>query len=311
MCVKKLGLSRKTASIIVLALSFVGLIAPISWGIIHLITESTHLLGDLNTYLDNTISWINEIIEKVNTGKIPIPDEIKNLLQSNSEDILSKIIEFVKNILNKFLEYIKSVPKILIYSVITILATYFITSDKFYILDRLEHHVPKKILGKVIVKLEKITKSLGSYLKAQIIMIAISFIIVLMGLNIFYLLGMNVGYPLLMALFIGFVDALPILGSGTVMLPWSVISFINNEYSVGFSILGLYIFTLAVRQVLEPKIVSKKIGIHPIFTLISMYTGFKFIGVIGMLIGPIVLIILKDVFENTIDRGIVKTILDE
>ena len=64
------------------------------------------------------------------------------------------------------------------------------------------------------------------------------------------------------------------------MVPWSILLLLNKEYSVGFSILGLYIFVLAVRQFLEPKIVSSKIGVHPIFTLIAMYTGFKLIGVI-------------------------------
>lgn len=95
------------------------------------------------------------------------------------------------------------------------------------------------------------------------------------------------------------------------MLPWSIILLLNKEYSVGFSILGLYIFVMAVRQLLEPKIVSSKIGVHPIFTLLAMYTGFKMMGIIGMLIGPIVLIILKNIFENSIDKGIVKTILEE
>lgn len=95
------------------------------------------------------------------------------------------------------------------------------------------------------------------------------------------------------------------------MIPWTLILFLNKEYSVGFCILGLYIFVSVVRQFLEPKIVSSKIGVHPIFTLLAMYTGFKLMGVIGMLIGPIVLIILKNIFENMIDRGIVKSILEE
>lgn len=308
---KKTDLSRKTSSIIVLITVFGVIIGLLSWGIIALISESTHLLGALNTYLDKAIEWISFMVSKIDMDKLPVSDEIKSLVESTSSDVLNRVIEFVKNTLTNFLEYLKSVPKILIYTVITILATYFITSDKFYILDRLEHHVPKKILGKVITKVNKITTSLGAYLKAEITIIGISFVIVLMGLNIFYLMGMNVGYPLLMALFIGFVDALPILGSGTIMVPWSVILFLNNEYSVGFSILGLYVFTLAVRQFLEPKIVSSKIGIHPIFTLIAMYTGFKFMGIIGMLVGPVVLIILKNIFENTLDKGIIKSIMED
>lgn len=66
-----------------------------------------------------------------------------------------------------------------------------------------------------------------------------------------------------------------------------------------------------IRQLLEPKLVSKNIGIHPIFTLIAMYTGFKVIGVMGLLIGPIVLIIFKNIFANLIDKGVFKTIFVE
>ncbi|CDD28477.1 sporulation integral membrane protein YtvI [Clostridium sp. CAG:452] len=65
-----------------------------------------------------------------------------------------------------------------------------------------------------------------------------------------------------------------------------------------------------VHQLLEPRVVGNNIGIHPVFTLIAMYTGFKFSGIIGLFIGPIVLIILQNVFETMIDNGIVKTILD-
>ena len=65
------------------------------------------------------------------------------------------------------------------------------------------------------------------------------------------------------------------------------------------------------RQILEPKLVSKNIGVHPIFTLIAMYTGFKFIGVIGLLLGPIILIIVKNIFANLIDNGFFKTLFDK
>ena len=66
-----------------------------------------------------------------------------------------------------------------------------------------------------------------------------------------------------------------------------------------------------VRQILEPKLVSKHIGVHPIFTLIAMYTGFKFMGIMGLIFGPIILIILKNIFATFIDKGVVKTILEK
>ena len=120
---------------------------------------------------------------------------------------------------------------------------------------------------------------------------------------------MPIEFPLLAALGIGFVDALPILGSGTVIVPWAVISGLNGDIKLGIALIILYVIILIARQLLEPKIVSNKIGIHPIFTLISMYTGFKFIGIIGLLVGPIIFIVLKNIFENMIDDGIIKSIL--
>ena len=121
---------------------------------------------------------------------------------------------------------------------------------------------------------------------------------------------MNIEYPLSITLGIAFVDALPILGSGTIMIPWAVISALDGDLRLGISLVVLWIIMCIVRQFLEPKIVSGNIGIHPIFTLISMYTGFKLIGVLGMFVGPIVLIILKNVFSTVIDGGVVKTLLD-
>lgn len=99
-------------------------------------------------------------------------------------------------------------------------------------------------------------------------------------------------------------------GSGTVMIPWAIISAINGDINLAIALLVLYVIVMVVRQLLEPRIVSGKIGIHPIFTLIAMYTGFRFMGVMGMLVGPIILIILKNIFGTFIDKGVVKTILD-
>ena len=115
-------------------------------------------------------------------------------------------------------------------------------------------------------------------------------------------------YPLLYALGIGFVDALPIFGSGSVMVPWAIISACSGDMKLAISILGLWILMSIVRQLIEPRIVGNHIGIHPIFTLIAMYTGFKISGVIGLFIGPIILIIIKNIFSDILDKGVVKSI---
>ena len=94
------------------------------------------------------------------------------------------------------------------------------------------------------------------------------------------------------------------------MIPWAIISATNGNLSLGIALIILYIIVLVTRQLTEPKVVSNKIGIHPIFTLIAMYTGFKITGVLGLFIGPIILIILKNIFSTMIDDGIVKSILN-
>lgn len=306
---KKIGISRKVSSIIVLATIFLFLIGIIIWGGIKLVSETTNLLGGLNTYLDKTLKFINDI--KNNLVNFNLSNDVINIFEKSTTDFINSMGNYIKNILTATLKYITSLPNILINIIITILATYFITSDKFYILDRMEHHLSKKMVGKIVIHAKQITSSLGKYLKAEITLSIITFIVVLTGLNIFYLLGMEVEYPILMAILIGFVDALPILGAGGVMVPWAIILFLNKNTTLGIYILGLYVFTLVEKQFLEPKLVSNNIGIHPIFTLIAMYTCFKIIGVIGLLLGPIILIILKNIFSEILDKGIVNSIVED
>lgn len=304
----KTGITRKTSSVMVLIIVFAILIGLISWIVFSIFSEASNLLLGLNQTLEKTIKFVSNIFQNVNLDKFQISDELKEMIQKNSIEIINKAAGILRNFLDKVLSGITEIPNIFIYLVITILATYFITSDKFYILDRMEHHVPHKWMKNIVKHSKEITSSLGAYLKAEIIMIFISFVIVLIGLNIFYFLGMKIKYPILMALLIMFVDALPILGSGVVMIPWGIIEIVNNNNSLGFSILGLYIITLIVKQFLEPKIVSNKIGIHPVFTLLAMYTGFKFLGIIGLLVGPILLIILKNLLSPFIEEGLIKSI---
>lgn len=100
-------------------------------------------------------------------------------------------------------------------------------------------------------------------------------------------------------------------GSGTVILPWAVICSVRGDITLAIALAVLYVIISVARQFLEPKVVSNQIGIHPIFTLIAMYTGYKAIGILGLIIGPIIIIILKSIFETLIDKGIVKTLFDK
>ncbi len=294
---KKMNLTRKMSAIIIFIIFFSILIGMIAWGIVSLISESTNLLQALNIYIDKAYTQVQEIIGKLEINKISFSNNVLNIMDNASREILLKISTWLTSFLTNLINVITSIPTISIYTIITILALYFICTDKIYILDFMEQHFPKKWVQKVLTHIKEISRSLGGYLKAEAILILVSFFISVIGLYLFKFIGMNIQYPLLIALGIGFVDALPILGSGSVMVPWAVISSLNGDIRLGIAIIILWIIMSLIRQLLEPRIVSGKIGIHPIFTLIAMYTGFKIIGVMGMLLGPIVLIVFKSIIK--------------
>ncbi len=307
---KKFKLSRRTSSIIIFIIVFTIIIGTLVWGITTLVAEATNLLQGINDYFDKAYIKIQEIIGRLDFQKISLSDEIMSIIGDTTNTFINTSSAWAKKVLTNIVNIVTSIPQIAIYVVITILSLYFICTDKIYMLDQLEHHLPESWVKNIGKHLRELIHTLGGYLKAQAILILVSFIISIIGLYILKFCKLNVQYPLLMAVFIGFVDALPILGSGTVMIPWAVCLAINGDLKLSISIIVLWIIMSVIRQIIEPKIVSNKIGIHPIFTLIAMYTGFRFIGVIGMLIGPIVLIILKNIFSTLLDKGVVKTILD-
>lgn len=306
----KTGINRKTSAIIVLVLIFSILIGLIIWGVVTLITESSNLLESMNLYIEKIYTFIQKVIINFQTKDISLPNKVIEIIEGCTAKLLNSVTIFTTNFFTNTLQKVTSIPIAFIYITITILSTYFICADKFYILDQLEHHVPRLWVKRCIKHLREISYALGNYLKAEIILVIISFFIVLIGLYIGKFTGLKINYPLLCALGIAFVDALPIVGSGAVMIPWAAFSFIEGNVSLALLLVGLYILTLVVRQMVEPKLISNKIGIHPIFTLIAMYTGFKLIGIIGLFLGPIILIILKNIFATMLDEGIVKSIFN-
>ena len=253
-----LKLSRRCSSIIVFIIIFGSMVGLLIWGITTIVSEATELLSGFNGYYEKASNELQFLINKFKFEKIKLSGEMANMLQNTAFSILQKISVYIQNILTNLLKMFSSIPIIVIYFIVFILALYFICTDKIYMIDELEHHLPEKWVKKIGVHTREISSALGGYLKAEILLILISFVISLIGLYILSFLGFNVGFPLLIALGIGFVDALPILGSGAVMVPWAVISALNGDLKLGIAIVILWIIMSIVRQILEPKIVSRK-----------------------------------------------------
>lgn len=238
-------------------------------------------------------------------NSLQISPELILRIENSALDIinglLSTLMEWVKNAGNFAISIVVNFPTILIYIIITILSTFFMSCDSKYISESLEKYLPLKWLKKAEDISNGLFHSLGSYLKAQGILITITFCELLIGFSLF-----DVDYAVILAVTIAIIDALPILGTGTVLIPWGIVLLIMGNYTLGFCILGLYLFVLIVRQLIEPKIVGHQIGVYPLLTLIAMYTGVKFLGLFGVIVGPIVLIILKNVLSGVYEKGVLK-----
>lgn len=307
---KKFKLKRRTSSLLILAIVITIIVAFVMWGIVTIISEASNLLKNLNEYVNIISEFIKSKTSSFDLSKLQLSEELRNIFESSTQDLLVRVSEIVKNFFSGVLAKLTSIPTMAFYTIVTITALYFISTDKIYMIDQLEHHLPERWVKKIYKHVKGIACSLGGYLKAEAILVLISFIISLVGLIIYSLVGFNIKYPLLISICIGFIDALPILGSGTVMVPWAVIEACKGNIKLSLAILFLWLIMTIVRQVLEPKIIGGQIGIHPIFTIIAMYTGVKCCGVVGLFVGPIILIILKNVFEGIIDKGLVKSIVE-
>ncbi|MBR0350709.1 MAG: sporulation integral membrane protein YtvI [Clostridia bacterium] len=305
---KKFKFSRRTSSIIIFIIVSTIILGSLIWGLATIFSEASNLLQGLNDYFDKAYNMFQDFLNSFDFNKINLSPELLGVIQNSTGGILEAVSNWARGFLTGLINWVTSLPVISIYFVIFVTALYLICVDKIYILDQIEHHLPELWVKKMGKHFRDLIKTLGGYLKAEATLILVSFLISLVGLYILQFAGFPIGYPLLIAIAIAFVDALPILGSGAVMIPWAIIAALNGEINLSIAVIVLLIIMSTVRQFLEPRLVSKKIGVHPIFTLIAMYTGFKIIGILGLLLGPIILIIFKNVFATMIDGGVMKTI---
>jgi len=238
----------------------------------------------------NDLNFSEDLVKKINDAILSFVDEIFTTLTG----WITKAGGVAVNVIMNF-------PVTLVYIIITILSTFFMSCDSKYIGEALEKYLPLKWLRKAQDISNGLFHSLGSYLKAIGILITITFCELLIGFTLF-----KIDHAIILALAIALIDALPILGTGTVLIPWGIFLLATGNYSLGFGIIGLYLLILVVRQLIEPKVVGKQIGVYPLLTLLAMYTGVKFFGLAGVIIGPIVLIILKNVFSSVYGRGTLK-----
>ena len=197
---KKTKLTRRMSSILVFVIAIAVILGLLIWGITTLVTEATNLLTNLNNYIDYGYNMFQNIVSKIDFNKINIPNEVMQVIQNSGTEFIETATEWAKGVLTRTIELITSVPTIAMYCGISLIALYFICVDKIYMIDQLEHHLPQTWVKRIGVHIRELTKSLGGYLKAELTLVVISFFISLVGLYLFYFMGWNIEFPLLIAI---------------------------------------------------------------------------------------------------------------
>lgn len=193
-------------------------------------------------------------------------------------------------------------PSLVIAGVVSIISCVFMTAD----FDKIKAFMKRQLSDKNSKRIADASKlasgTLRKMFKAYSLIILITSCELSIGLFILQLLKIyDSPYIIIIALIIAIIDIIPVLGTGTVLIPWAVYSFITGNVSMGIGLIIMYAVILVIRQIIEPKLVAGQVGLPPIITIIAMYIGTKTLGVLGFFILPFGVILIKE-FN---DKGII------
>ena len=191
------------------------------------------------------------------------------------------------------------IPSVLIGVVISIVASVFMTIEYDEIIAFIVRQVPEHHREKLHTAKTVALTTLKKMLKAYSLIVLITTTELTIGMYLMKLLKIfDSDYIIFIAIIIAIIDIIPVLGTGTVLIPWSLYSFITGSIPLGVGLIVMYAIILVVRQVIEPKLVAGQVGVSPIVTIIAMYVGTKLFGVLGFFVLPFTVVIVNRLNEE-------------
>lgn len=289
---EKLKLPRSIAGIVLVVLFYalVGFLLSVIGIQLFAAAKSFFLL--LPSLYANTIApWFQNLFVSLQTFVEKLdPDTAAtyNAIVSNvSTSLGGTVVNISKSVVSWVTNLTLKTPGLLLKLLITVIATIFLTAD----FPRIKAFVMRQLSVRICDLLHNARVQLGrtlwSYTRSYAMILAITFVEIGLGLSI---IGVNnaFGIAILIALF----DILPVVGSGIVLLPWTIFTLFSGNLPTGIGLAVLYVVVIVVRQIMEPKIVGDRVGLHPLVTLLSMVLGTYLFGGIGLLGLPITVALL-------------------
>lgn len=292
---KKLHLTRGFVSIFMVIFVY----GVVGTGI-GLLTSFT--IGQLRAFAADLPSYLSALPDVLNGLWSDMIDLVQKLPETVSEPILtfieSAISDFsapsmnVGSIFGTVKSVAFSIPTILIFTIAMLASTFYLLKDFDRIMVFLAAQIPDRITESVTRLKKHMVTTLGRWFRAMGIIILITFAELTIGFLI-----IDLDYALLVAAIVALIDALPVFGTGTVLIPWAVYLLLTGNYSRALYILLLYGIITIIRNIIEPRILGDHIGLNPLVMLICFYLGYITLGLVGMFVLPVLLVCLDKLQE--------------
>ncbi len=304
-------LSRKTVSLVLVVLVF-AVIGGVLFGLGWIAVDQVRMLFDnRQSLLDELLNGLVGVVNSVGGWLEGLGGLLPQGVLATSEDLTDAFIGWVRGLdfsgwltemAGQAPSMAASVSNFAVALVVFMMASYFITGDyprlRFELTDRVPA-MARDFCGSVK---GIFMSAFGGYVKSQLILSAGVFAILSAG---FFLMGQP--YGLLLALGLSVLDFVPIIGSGTVMVPWAVVDMILGQYGEAAALMAVWGVIALFRQFAEPKILGDQTGLSPILSLVGIYVGMQAGGVLGMVVGPLLLLVCI----NLAKLGIFRPVLDD
>jgi len=219
-----------------------------------------------------------------------LQDQIASFFSSSST-LLDQTVRYILGFAGNFLSHI---PNSALTLGTAILSAYMISSKLPILKFQLRQKLSRERFRSIIAYFRRVRGALGGWLLAQCKLMGVTFLILLSGFLI-----LRIPNGVLLALFTSLVDAFPVLGTGTVLIPWSLLRLLQGDIAQSVGLAGIYVTVSLVRSGLEPKLLGRHLGIDPLVTLISLYAGFRLWGIGGMILAPLLTVTALQIIPET------------
>lgn len=267
-------------------------VSALSLGTSYILYRFALSLSGFSAYTNTIVEMIQSITKDFDGYTLDLPwfDQpiiVSDLLINFYDLFFQNLSTLSTRIVDLLFSILKTLPIIAFFFFFMFISLYFFIKDHQLVQNTL-HSIRMKIKSPFLtVLLDKTGATLKNYIKAQIILVSITFTISIIALTI-----LKIPFSPLVAFGISFIDLIPMIGPAFVYVPWIIFTLLISEYSTGIGLFVAYLVTTLTRQIIEPKIVSSKIGTHPLITIISMYGCYRFFGVVGFIYGALLVMSL-------------------